>query len=168
MKNTLATIQAIAAQSLRRSPSPEAFVQSFGGRVQALARAHDLLIAAEMAGADLAAIIAGELAACGAAGDARVAINGPAVMLEPRVAVQMALVVHELLENARRHGALARPGGRIEVGWHVAAGPQGRRLVFDWHERGGAPAPAVVSTGFGFALIERGLAAQRRHRGVSR
>jgi PAS domain S-box-containing protein len=159
VKNTLATIQAITAQSLRRSPSPEAFVQSFGGRVQALARAHDLLIAAEMAGADLAEIVAGELAACGAAGDARVAIDGPALMLEPRAAVQMALVVHELLENARRHGSLARAGGRIEIGWHVAAGPQGRRLVFDWHERGGAPAPAAVSTGFGFSLIERGLAA---------
>jgi PAS domain S-box-containing protein len=159
VKNTLATIQAITAQSLRRSPSPEAFVQSFGGRVQALARAHDLLIAAEMAGADLAAIIAGELAACGTAGDVRVTLDGPAVMLEPRVTVQMTLVVHELLENARRHGSLARPAGRIEVRWHIAAGPQGRRLLFDWHERGGAPAPAMVSTGFGLALIERGLAA---------
>jgi PAS domain S-box-containing protein len=169
VKNTLATIQAITAQSLRRSPSPAAFVQSFGGRVQALARAHDLLIAAEMAGADLAAIIAGELAACGASGDPRVAINGPAMMLEPRAAVQMALVAHELLENARRHGALARHHGRLEVGWHLAAGPRGRRLVFHWHERGGAPAPAVVTTGFGFALIERGLVASEgsaRHRGT--
>ena len=65
VRNTLATIQAIAGQSLRRSPSPEAFVRSFGGRVQALARVHDLLIAGEMAGADLGAIVAAELGARG-------------------------------------------------------------------------------------------------------
>ena len=65
VKNTLATIQAIAAQSLKRSPSPEAFVRSFGGRVQALARVHDLLIAGEMAGAELGAILAAELGARG-------------------------------------------------------------------------------------------------------
>ena len=61
VRNTLATIQAIAGQSLRRSPSPEAFVRSFGGRVQALARVHDLLVAGEMAGVDLAAILEVEL-----------------------------------------------------------------------------------------------------------
>jgi len=158
VKNTLATIQAIAAQSLRRSPSPEAFVRSFGGRVQALARAHDLLVAGEMAGADLAAILVAELAACGELGDARIAVDGPAVMLEPRVAVQMALVLHERADNARRHGALSGPGGRVAVGWHVAAGPRGRRLVLDWREQGGPPAPAPAGTGFGFALIERSLA----------
>ena len=64
-------------------------------------------------------------------------------MLEPRIAVQMALVLHELAENARRHGALARPDGRVAVGWRVEAGPEGRRLVLDWREPGAAaPAPA--------------------------
>ena len=89
MKNTPATIQAIAAQSLKRSPGPEAFVRSFGGRVQALARARDLLTAGEMAGAEPGAIPAAEL---GPGDDAtRVAAEGPAALLEPRFAVQMAL-----------------------------------------------------------------------------
>ena len=74
VKNTLATIQAIAAQSLKRSPSPEAFVRSFGGRVQALARVHDLLTAGEMAGAELGAILAAEL---GPRASTRVAAEGP-------------------------------------------------------------------------------------------
>jgi hypothetical protein len=111
-----------------------------------------------MAGAELAAILAAELGA-GGEGAARVAAEGPAVMLEPRVAVQVALVLHELAENARRHGALAGPGGRVAVGWLVAAGPEGRRLVLDWREQGGPPAPADPATGFGLALIERSLAA---------
>jgi PAS domain S-box-containing protein len=161
VKNTLATIQAIAAQSLRRSPGPEAFVRSFGGRVQALARVHELLVAGDLVGAELAAILAAELAAGGEPADAlRVAAEGPAVMLEPRIAVQMALVLHELVENARRHGALAAPGGRVAVGWHVAAGPDGQRLRLGWREQGGPPAPAGAGAGgFGFALIERSLVA---------
>jgi len=156
VKNTLATIQAIAAQSLKRSRSPEAFVRSFGGRVQALARAHDLLTAGEMAAAELGAILAAEL---GPGGDMRVAAEGPAAMLEPRLAVQMALVLHELVSNARRHGALGRPGGRVTVGWRLEAGPAGRRLNLDWRERGMPPALAETADGFGVALIERSLAA---------
>ena len=84
VRNTLATIQAMAGQSLRLSPSSEAFARSFTGRVQALARVHDLLVAREMAGADLAAIVRAELAAGpgnegrhrGAGGDARAAGRG--------------------------------------------------------------------------------------------
>ena len=142
VKNTLATIQAIAAQSLKRSPSPEAFVRSFGGRVQALARVHDLLIAGEMAGADLGGDPRRRARARGDGRAARVAAEGPAVMLEPRLAVQMALVLHELAANARRHGALARPGGRVTVDWRIEAGPDGRRLVLDWREQGARPCPA--------------------------
>jgi PAS domain S-box-containing protein len=157
VKNTLATIQAIAAQSLKRSPSPEAFVRSFGGRVQALARAHDLLTAGEMAGAELGAILAAEL---GPEGDAaRVTAEGPPALLEPRLAVQMALVLHELVSNARHHGALAAPRGRVTIDWRIEAGPEGRRLRLDWRERGTPPAPPETGAGFGVTLIERSLAA---------
>ena len=95
------------------------------------------------------------------AGDdaARVAAEGPAALLEPRLAVQMALVLHELVSNARQHGALARPGGRVTVDWRIEAGPEGRRLGLDWREQGAAPAPPETGTGFGVALIERSLAA---------
>ena len=136
MRNTLATIQAMAGQSLRLSPSPEAFARSFTGRVQALARVHDLLVAREMAGADLAAIVHAELAA--ARWGMRVAMEGPAVVLEARVAVQMALVLHELADNARRYGALSGRAGRVTVSWRIKAGPSGLWLVLDWRERGPA------------------------------
>ena len=91
---------------------------------------------------------------------ARVAAEGPAVMLEPRLAVQVALVLHELVSNARRHGALARPGGRVAVDWHVEAGPDGRRLPARLARAGRPPLPRPrPAPGFGFALIERSLAA---------
>ena len=156
VRNTLATIQALAGQSLRLSPSPQAFARSFAGRVQALARVHDQLLAGEMAGADLAAIVGAELAAEGL--EMRVSVEGPAVMLEPRVAVQMALVLHELADNARRHGALTGRAGRVTVGWHIEAGQGEMRLVLHWRERGPALAPADASPGCGFLLIERSLA----------
>ena len=157
VRNTLATIQAMAGQSLRRSSSPEAFARSFSGRVQALARVHDLLIIGDMAGADLSAIISGELPSEGFG--MRIALEGPQVMLEPRVAVQMALVVHELADNARRHGALGDSPGRLTVAWRIEAGPQGMRLVLDWREHGSAAlASPDVTPGGGFLLIERSLA----------
>lgn len=161
VKNMLATIQAIAAQSLRRAASPEAFVQSFGGRVQALGRVHDLLAAGGMAGAGLGAILDAELAeARPPAG--RVTAEGPPVIFDPRVAAQVALVLHELASNATRHGALAAPAGRVAVDWQVAAGPDGPRLRLAWREAGSvppAPAEAAPGTGFGFTLIERSLVA---------
>ena len=156
VRNTLATIQAMASLSLRLSPDPETFARSFTGRVQALARVHDQLVTREMAGADLAAIVGTELSADGLG--MRVAVEGPAVMLEPRVAVQMALVLHELADNARRHGALAGRAGRVTVDWRIEAGPGHLRLVLDWRERGPQLASAEASPGCGFLLIERSLA----------
>jgi PAS domain S-box-containing protein len=167
VRNTLATIQAIAGQSLRLSHDPGSFTRSFAGRVQALARMHDLLVANDMAGADLSAIVRAQLPATGSG--LRVGVEGPAVMLEPRVAVQMALVLHELADNARRHGALAGTSGRVTVEWSIEAKEEGMRLVFDWRERGSAIASVAEATPrYGFLFIERSLAvnggtAARRH-----
>ena len=88
----------------------------------------------------------------------RVAVEGPAVVLEARVAVQMALVLHELADNARRYGALSGRAGRVTVSWRIEAGPSGLWLVLDWRERGPVLAAADASPGCGFLLIERSLA----------
>ena len=88
----------------------------------------------------------------------RVAMEGPAVVLEARVAVQMALVLHELADNARRYGALSSRAGRVTVSWRIEAGPSGLWLVLDWRERGPVLAAAGASPGCGFLLIERSLA----------
>ena len=156
VKNTLAIIQAIAGQSLRRAASPEEFVTSFNGRVQALGRAHDLLVSTKMKGADLTAIIR-EQVLLGGDDNARIACSGPMLMLSPQMAVQFGLVLHELASNARKHGALSISAGRLDISWRVVVEDGGRVLRLAWRESGAGPLSSPVSRGFGTTLIERTL-----------
>jgi PAS domain S-box-containing protein len=154
VKNTLATIQAIANQSLRRSASPSDFVTSFGGRIHALARAHDLLVRSEMKGSDIAEVIR-EQVLLGPAADPRISYGGPSVRLDLRAGVHVALVLHELATNARKYGALSVPGGRLTIDWRVeATGPD---LLISWREEGVPQVSAPSAHGFGTTLIERTL-----------
>lgn len=156
VKNTLATIQAIAAQSLRRSASPGEFVDSFSGRVQALARAHDLLVRGEMEEARVAEIIEEQVTL--GQSDLRIILAGQDVRLEPQRATQLALVLHELATNARKYGALSHPGGTLSITWSVTAAPK-PELVVAWREGGMTGLAAPGNIGFGSVLIEQGLSA---------
>ncbi|HZD29110.1 MAG TPA: PAS domain S-box protein, partial [Xanthobacteraceae bacterium] len=91
VKNTLATVQAIASQSLARARSPRDFVSSFGGRLQALANAHTLLTRTQMQGADMMALV-NEQVLVGAVNGDRISCSGPLLVLEPQTAVHLALV----------------------------------------------------------------------------
>lgn len=154
VKNTLATIQAIANQSLRRAASPTDFVLSFGGRIHALARAHDLLVKSEMKGSDIVDVIR-EQVLLGPVPDPRMRFSGPSVTLDSRAGVHLALVLHELATNARKYGALSVPGGRLTIDWRVeATGPD---LLISWREEGVPHVIAPTAHGFGTTLIERTL-----------
>ena len=154
VKNTLAIIQAIAGQSLRTSRSADDFVMSFSGRVQSLARAHDLLVKGKMKGADVMAILR-EQVLLGEDG-ARIRCSGPFTSVSPKIAVQLALVLHELATNARKHGALALPTGRLTIEWRLAMTPN-RELQLTWTESGMPGLRAPAARGFGTTLIERTL-----------
>ena len=130
VKNTLATIQAIASQSMKRAATPRDFVTGFNGRVQALARAHDLLVQRKMQGATLRELLRDHVA-LGPVKDARLDLSGPEVMLGARIAVQLALVLHELATNARKYGALSAVNGRLSIAWTVEM-QRGRELVLTW------------------------------------
>ncbi|MFC4256621.1 response regulator [Altererythrobacter xixiisoli] len=154
VKNTLASVQAIAQQSLRRSTGPSDFAPTFLGRIHALANAHSLLSSATWQGARLADLIAGQTA-IGAFSADRFLTSGPDVELPPEPALHLALVLHELVTNAHKYGALSQSSGTVSLNWHVAD----NMLEMDWIERGGPPAAAASHRGFGTALIERSLQA---------
>ncbi len=153
VKNTLATIQAIASQSLHRAKSPGDFVTTFSGRVQALARAHDLLTQKNLQGAEIMGLVR-EQVLYGGFDDTRVACSGPMLVLDAQAAMHLALILHELATNARKYGALSVPTGRLSVSWELRTNGE-RDLVLDWKERGGPRIAVPRQKGFGSVLIEQ-------------
>ena len=163
VKNMLATVQALAAQTLRGPAGADAgrFAQEFDRRLRTLARAHDLIAAGAWDEAELEAVARAALAPLlGTAGAAeRIRLEGPAgVRIGPREAQALALALHELATNALKHGALSAQGGRVALRWRAAEAP-GDRIALEWAESGGPPlAGPPVRRGFGTRLLERGLA----------
>jgi two-component sensor histidine kinase len=156
VKNTLATVQSIAAQTLRSTPLPEEFRRSFQARLVALSHTHDALTQTQWQGADLRRLLEQELAPYG---EGRVSIRGGAVLLPPGAALALGLVFHELATNAAKYGALTAETGQVSVRWEVACGGPGggRHLELDWTETGGPPVSAPGRRGFGSRLIEQSL-----------
>jgi PAS domain S-box-containing protein len=155
VKNTLAMTQAIASQSLRHARSASDFVESFTGRVQALAKAHSLLTERRLQGAELTELLR-EQVLLGVPDD-RLVYSGPVVILGAQPAVHLALVLHELATNARKYGALSVPRGHLSVRWEVHSEGGGRDLLLDWEETGGPKISAPATAGFGTTLIEKTL-----------
>jgi PAS domain S-box-containing protein len=161
VKNSLATVQAIAAQTLRRGEVPDAVREALASRLIALAEAHDVLTDEKWSGAELA-----DLASQAAApyvslrGVSPFYIDGPSVFLPPKTAIAMALAFHELATNAAKYGALSAPEGKVLIAWNVGETPGGRALRLTWRETGGPPVQAPVRNGFGTRLIQRGLASE--------
>jgi PAS domain S-box-containing protein len=150
VKNTLANVQAIMQQTLRRAKDSAEFATSFTGRIQSLSRAHSILSSANWKGADLRALIRDQLLA-GAADETRITTWGPPVRLEPQMALHLALMLHELGTNAIKYGALSRGNGIVTISWTVQDG----MLRLRWEERGGPDAIAPTTRGFGRTLIEQ-------------
>jgi PAS domain S-box-containing protein len=155
VKNSLATVQSIAAQTLRSSTSPEFFREAFETRLIALSQTHDLLTRESWAGASLREVFDVELHAL--AEEDRVSFGYDAdVRLNPKAAVALGMGIHELATNAAKYGALSVDAGRIEVAWTQ----QDDLLRLAWTERGGPPVTPPDRRGFGARLLERGLAAE--------
>jgi PAS domain S-box-containing protein len=157
VKNTLATVQSIAAQSIRSDTAPEESLNSFLDRLKALSRAHDLLTQQSWEGADIRAVI--ERGVEPFRGQARdcFRIDGPPTWLEPQRALALALALHELAINAAKYGVLASPAGSVSIRWTITADGDAAGLEFTWSERGGPPVVAPLRTGFGRRLLERAV-----------
>ncbi len=157
VKNTLATVQAIAMQTLDAEMEPAVFVEAFSGRIQALGCAHGLLSRSGWKGADLAQLVDEQLKLDGRSQDARISAMGPHIMLEPQAALHLGLILHELGSNARKHGSLSQPTGRLAANWGVHGNSGHPSLRFIWSESDGPPVAAPEKRGFGTTLIERSL-----------
>lgn len=155
VKNTLASVQAIATQTLRRSSGPSDFAPTFIGRIHALASAHSILSGSTWQGAQLRELIEGQLK-IGAIAAERLGIDGPELDLAPETALHLALVLHELVTNAHKYGAFSTPDGRADIRWNVANGT----LHVEWVESGGPKVAAPTRRGFGSMLIESSLTAE--------
>ena len=156
VKNTLATVQAVAGQTLRRAGVPREVQETFGARLVALARSHDLLIRSDWEGAPLAEVVERALLPYGSSD--RVKPSGPPVHLPASVVEMLGLAFHELATNAAKYGALSVPDGEIEVRWSLLpakCGPEHVEIV--WVERGGPPVTVPANRGFGSRLLEQGL-----------
>jgi PAS domain S-box-containing protein len=149
VKNVLASVQSLAAQSARKTTSLDAFLKTFAGRLEAMASAHTLLTATRWRGADIGNIAAAELGGL-APGQAR--WSGPEILLNPRATNALTLALHELATNAVKFGALSAETGRVAVGWTVL--PTGG-FELTWVERGGPSVNQPTRRGFGATLLER-------------
>jgi two-component sensor histidine kinase len=157
VKNTLATVQSVARQSLR-GVNAEAAMAEFEERLMALAWTHDILTREHWAGASLTAIVARTLSPYVEPGGERVAIEGPDIRISPKMALALAMGVHELATNAVKYGALSGEAGRVTVRWQVDGSEDPARLNLAWQEQGGPTVGLPEHRGFGSRLLERGLA----------
>jgi len=147
VKNTLASVQSIARQSLQNADDVVTFRRAFEARLMALSQTHNLLTAQNWEGASLLDILAAELRPHG----------GGRVKLKPKAAVALGMAVHELATNALKYGALSAPEGHVALRLHLIGREDDRRLVIEWVESGGPAVSQPARKGFGSRLLERGL-----------
>jgi two-component sensor histidine kinase len=151
IKNTLATVSAIASQSLRTATSIEHGQHAIEGRLVALGRAHDLLLQARWANASLEQTIRGATEPYVSIGSGRISIEGPDIRITSGAVIALAMTLNELCTNTTKFGALSVPAGRIEIIWKIE--DDGLRLHLAWSEKNGPAVHAPSRQSFGTRLM---------------
>lgn len=156
VKNTLAVLGAVAAQTFRHDSS-KADLEKYQARLSAFGRAHDLLTSANWAEAPLQQVIDTALAPY-RTGERRFEVSGPELGVKSRQALSLSLAIHELSTNALKYGALSVPGGHVSIAWSCDDSAGRSQFVFVWRELGGPPTSPPNTRGFGSTLVTRVLA----------
>jgi PAS domain S-box-containing protein len=151
VKNLLARIALVAKDTRQGSGSLDAYVPILEGRIQSMADAHAQLSRNRWRGADLAELVRGQLARH--ATDASTIIGGPNVTLTVAATQALAMVLHELVTNAAKYGALSTPHGRVEVNWSRGTVEDAGKLSITWREFGGPVVATPPKEGYGVRLI---------------
>jgi PAS domain S-box-containing protein len=157
VKNTLATVQSLAAQTLRGSEATAKARDDFNARLFALSKAHDQLSRAGWRSADFQSIVEGIFAPYRIQGGNQVRLTGPSVRLPPNAALLLAMIIHELATNAAKYGALSAASGMLDLNWATVKRDDCRHLVIEWRESGGPPVRAPKRRGFGNRLAHRAI-----------
>lgn len=160
VKNTLAIVQSVAAQTFRQTADPAEARRKFEGRLVAIGKTHALLSEDKWASARLHAIVQNVLDPyLPDAGGDRLRLSGPDILVAPRSAMMLSLLLHELATNAAKYGALSNASGQVSVDWKpVDRDPKTLRLT--WTEIGGPPVQPPRQRGFGSRLIEEAFPQQ--------
>ena len=151
IKNTLATVQAIASQTLRDGRAGG--LDSFLARLHALGEAHEVLTTENWNQAPLHEVVGRAIKAF-QAGQDRFVIEGPALWVPAQVSLTLTLCLHELATNAVKYGALSNGTGQVHVAWEPVGNAERRNVRLTWRETGGPPVAVPKRKGFGSLLIE--------------
>ena len=152
VKNNIAVIDGLAAQTARSASDLPTFLEAFRARLFALASTQDLLAAADRR-VRVDELVREVLSPFGGAG--QIHLHGDGLAIAPEQVATFSLCVHELATNATKHGALAGAGGEVDVCWALGLEPSVG--VFTWRERGARAAAPPERSGFGSRLLARGL-----------
>lgn len=154
VKNTLASVQSLAAQSLRGAVPPQEMRERFEARVLALSKAHNQLADRHWRDANLLTLVENVLAPY--SDHHRVVLDGGSVIVSARAAVTLSMVLHELATNAVKYGSLSTADGRLTVSWTE----EGEQFVLVWREQGGPAVSAPTAQGFGTRFITGSVASE--------
>ena len=158
VKNTLATVQALAQTTMNRPAPGKDLLPDFLARIDALASTHEVLTRERWDSADLRELLTGVLRPLIGDSESRVRLRGPEIQLSPGEALGTTMVVHELCTNALKYGSLGSQDGRVDLTWLVRDRDGGRLLAMTWRETGGPPVSRPEGkTGFGTRIIARAL-----------
>jgi PAS domain S-box-containing protein len=160
VKNTLATVQSIVWQALRKAADPDIIRQYIESRLFALSRSHDLLTREHWEGAGLRDLINEALEPFGVANGRaeRFVVTGKNIRIPPNATLALGIAFHELATNAVKYGAFSNKSGSILIAWTIEPAPEGNRLLLRWQEKNGPPVTPPSRRGFGSRVVERGLA----------
>ncbi len=153
VRNILSLIRGLVRQSLDPEADKRDTIHLLEGRIESLARAHDQITQDNWSAAPLSRLIETEAAAYLAGKAERLAIEGPAVMLHPQAFSTLALMLHELMTNSAKYGALS-DNGSVQVTWQL---DREGDLQIEWRERGGPAVQPPKRQGFGTTIITRSI-----------
>lgn len=156
VKNMMAVVAAFSQQMAKRYTTVDAFASAFVGRIQGMAKTHEMLSRTGWTHVGLADLLAAELSVFVVDAE-HYRLTGPEIRLQPAAATTLGIAFHELATNAMKHGALSQPEGMVRVDWRVEQRTGSDWQVLTWRETGGPPVVPPATRGLGIEIISRGV-----------